>query len=105
MDLTDLFQFIGERFGLLPVYAIIIAAAGFSARDLRGLLMVLGILGGLYITLFQVFDLKQTLDVFGLSERFGLNADLANMIAAVIYVAGIGGLAHSLRRLFFRRKT
>jgi hypothetical protein len=103
MNAADIFQVIGERFGLLPVYALVIGAAGFSASSLRHLLTVLVMLAGLYITMFQAFDLKQGLDVFGLAERFGLNADIGNGVVAVIYVFGIGVAVYGVKRMFVRK--
>jgi hypothetical protein len=104
MDVSDFLTAFGAEYGLLPVYALIIGWAGFQASSLRHLLMMLGILSGVYIIMFRAFDLKKDLDVFGLSERFGLSHDTANGAAAGLYVFGIGFAAYGLKRLILRRK-
>ena len=81
MDAMDLLTQFGAEYGLLPVYALIIGWAGFSAHSLKHLLMMLGILTGVYVTMFRAFDLKQDLDIFGLAARFGLSHDVANGVA------------------------
>ncbi len=105
MDATDILIQFGAEYGLLPVYALIIGWAGFSAHTLKHLLMMLGILTGVYVTMFRAFDLKKDLDIFGLSERFGLSHDAANGVAAAIYVFGIGFAVYGLKRLVPRRKS
>lgn len=105
MDVTGFLQAIGERYGLLPVYALIIAAGGVQAASLRRLLPMLGILFSVYVVMFKAFDLKRDLDVFGLAEGFGLSADVANAIAAAIFVLVIGFAAYGVKRLFVRSKT
>ena len=105
MDATDILIQFGAEYGLLPVYALIIGWAGFSAYSLKHLLMMLGILTGVYVTMFRAFDLKKDLDIFGLSERFGLSHDAANGVAAAIYVFGIGFAVYGLKRLVLRRKS
>jgi hypothetical protein len=104
MGVIEFLQAIGERYGLLPVYAMIVAAGGFSAASLRNLLVVLSIMTGLYVTMFRAFNLGADLDVFGLAERFGLSADVANGLAAAVFVFGIGFAAYGLKRLVVRRK-
>lgn len=94
----------GAEYGLLPIYALIIGWAGFSAHSLKHLLMMLGILSGVYITMFRAFDLKKNLNIFGLSERFGLSHDTANGVAAGLYVFGIGFAIYGLKRLVLRLK-
>jgi hypothetical protein len=105
MDAMDLLTQFGAEYGLLPVYALIIGWAGFSANSVRHLLMVLGILTGVYVTMFRAFDLKKDLDIFGLSEHFGLSHDAANGVAAALYVFGIGFAVYGLKRLALRRKA
>jgi len=101
---NDLLTQFGAEYGLLPVYALIIAFAGFSAHSLKHLLMMLGISSGVYITMFRAFDLKKDLDIFGLAGRFGLSHDAANGIAAAIYVFAIGFAIYGLKRLVVRNK-
>jgi hypothetical protein len=54
--------------------------------------------------MFQAFDLKQTIDLFGLAQRLGLAPDIANAIAAVIYVVVIGGGVYGVKRILVRRR-
>ena len=61
---NDLLTQFGAEYGLLPVYALIIAFAGFSAHSLKHLLMMLGISSGVYIAMFRAFDLKKNLDIW-----------------------------------------
>jgi hypothetical protein len=105
MGVTDLFQAIGERYGLVPVYALIIAAGALSASNLRHLLMMLGIFAGLYVTLFRAFDLGRGFDVLNLAERFQLSADVANGLAAACFVFGLGFAVYGLKRLVVRKKA
>ena len=46
MGVTDLLQDIGEHYGLLPVYALIVGWAGLQASSLRHLLSMLAIMAG-----------------------------------------------------------
>jgi hypothetical protein len=46
--------------------------------------MMLGILTGVYAAMFRAFDLKKDLDIFGLSDGFGLSDDAANGVAAAL---------------------
>jgi hypothetical protein len=104
MDAMDLITQFGAEYGLLPVYALIIGFASLSAHSVKHLLMMLGILTGVYVTMFRAFDPKKDLDIFGLSARFGLSHDAANGIAAGLYVFGIGFAVFGLKRLILRLK-
>ena len=104
MDAMDLLSQLSAEFGLLPVYALIIGVAGFSALSVKHLLMMLGILTGVYVAMFRAFDLKKDLDIFGLSDRFGLSHDAANGVAAALYVFAIGFAVFGLKRLLLRLK-
>ena len=103
MGVTEFLQAIGERYGLLPVYALIVAWGGFSAGSLRNLLFVLSIMTGVYVTMFKAFNLGADLDVFGLAERFGLSTDIANGLAAAAFVFGLGFAAYGLKCLIRRK--
>lgn len=103
MGLTDFLTAIGEQYGLLPVYALIVAWAGVQAGTLRQLLTMLSIMTGVYVVMFRAFDLKRDLDVFGLAERFNLHPDAANGIAAASFVFGLGFAVYGLKRLVVRR--
>jgi hypothetical protein len=105
MGVTEFLQAIGERYGLLPVYALIIGFGGFTASSLRSLVFVLGIMLGVYVTMFRAFNLGAGVDVFELAARFQLSADVANGIAATIFVFGIGFAAFGLKRLLARKTT
>lgn len=104
MTLTDLFTLIAERYGLVPVYALIITAGAIQASSVRQLLPMLGIMLGVYAVMFKAFDLGRGVDVFGLAGRFGLGADAANGIAAAVFVFGLGFLVYGGKRLVVRRR-
>ena len=104
MGLSDFFQFVAERYGLVPVYALIIAAGAVQAGSVRQLLTILSIMAGVYVVMFKAFDLGRGFDVFGLAARFGLSADAANGLAAAAFVFGLGFLVYSAKRLIVRRK-
>lgn len=102
MDFNGFFQFIAEQYGLVAVYALIIAWAGFQANNVKHLLMLLSIMGGVFVVMFQTFDLKQDLDVFGIAERLGLNPNFANGVAALLLTYVLGFAVFGLKRLFHR---
>mgnify|MGYP003529949469 CR=1 FL=1 len=102
MEITDLFQIIAEQYGLVAVYALIVAWAGFQANSVKHLLMMLSIMGGVFVVMFQTFDLKRDLDVFGLAERFGLTPDFANAVAALLMTYVLGFAVFGVKRLFHR---
>jgi hypothetical protein len=105
MGVTEFLQAIGEQYGLLPVYALIVTWGGLQASSIRNLLFVLSIMVGVYATMFKAFDLKQGLDVFGLTERFALHSDVANGIAAAVFVFGLGFAAYGLKRVLMRKPS
>ena len=104
MTLTDLFTLIAERYGLVPVYALIITAGAVQAGSVRQLLTILAIMAGVYAVMFKAFDLGRGFDVFGLAARFGSSADVANGIAAAVFVFGLGFAVYGVKRLVVRRK-
>jgi hypothetical protein len=103
MGITDLLVLIGEKYGLLPVYALIVGWMGFSANSVRHLLTMLMIAAGVYVTMFRAFNLGADLDVFGLAERFGLHPDVANGVAAALFVFAIGFITYGMKRIFVRK--
>jgi hypothetical protein len=103
MGLTDFIGFIGENFGLLPIYAVIIVISAAQASSFRNLLTILTLQCGLYITMFQAFKLGKNLDVFGLTERLGIHPNLADGLAAALFVFGIGFTVYGVKRLFVRK--
>lgn len=103
MSLNDLFQLIAEKYGLLPVYALIVAWMGFSASTVRQLLTMLMIAAGVYVTMFRAFNLGADLDVFNFAERFHLHPDVANGVAAALFVFGLGFAVYGVKRLIVRK--
>ena len=103
MSLNDLFQMIAETYGLLPVYALIVAYMGFSASSVRQLLTMLMIAAGVYVTMFRAFNLSADLDVFKLAERFGLHRNVANGVAGALFVFVLGFAVYGLKRLIVRK--
>jgi hypothetical protein len=103
MGVSDMLQLIGERYGLLPVYALVVGWGALQAGGVRQLVTMLAIMAGVYVVMFRAFDLKADLDVLGLSERFGLHADVANGLAAVLFVFGLGFAIYGVKRVFVRK--
>lgn len=102
MDLNDLFTLIAEKYGLLPVYALIVAWMGVSASTVRQLLTMLMIAAGVYVTMFRAFNLGGDLDVFGLAARFNLHPDVVNGVSAALFVFGLGFAVFGVKRLLVR---
>lgn len=96
-------KIIGEQFGLVPLYALIIAFLGFSASNLKHLLMILSILCGLYITMFKSFNLKAKFGVIDVTQFLPVSQDTGNMIVAAVFVYIIGIAAFGLKRAFISR--
>jgi len=103
MGITDLFTLIAEKYGLLPVYALIVAWMGVAASTVRQLLTMLMIAAGVYVTMFRAFNLGGSLDVFGLAARFNLHPDVANGVAAALFVFGLGFAVYGAKRLIVRK--
>ena len=102
MGLNDLFQLIAARYGLVCVYALIVAGGAVQAGSVRQLLAMGSIMLGVYGVMFKAFDLGRSFDVFGLAARFGLSADVANGLAAAVFVFGLGFLVYGAKRLVAR---
>ena len=102
-DLNDLFVLIAERYGLLPVYALIVGWMGLTAGNVRQLLFMLMIAAGVYVTMFRAFDLGGDLDVFGLAARFSLHPDVINGVGAAVFVFGLGFAVYGFKRLVVRK--
>lgn len=103
MNATEFLTAIGERYGLLPVYALVVAWGALQASSVRQLLMMLGIMSGVYVTMFKAFNLGQGFDVFGLAARFHLAPDVAKGIAGAAFVFGLGFAVYGLKRLVVRK--
>lgn len=103
MDLNALLTLIAEKYGLLPVYALIVTFAGLTAGSVKQLLFMLGIMAGVYVTMFKAFNLGSGLDIFGLAARFNIHQDAANGIAAAVFVFGLGFAVFGVKRLFVRK--
>ena len=105
-DVTKLAEYVGEHYGLLPAYAIIISMGAFIATSRKHLLFILSIMAGVYVVMFQSFNLQAKLLPFDLSALlaghelpFGLTMDHVNKVAALIFVYIIGFAVYSLKRL------
>ena len=101
--MTDFFQVIGERYGLVPVYALIVAGGAIQSASVRQLVPMLAIMLGVFAVMFKAFDLGRGFDEFGLAKRFALSADVANGIAAAVFVFGLGFVVYGAKRLVVRR--
>jgi hypothetical protein len=103
MGLNDFFELIATNYGLLPVYALIIAFAGVTAGSVKHLLTMLAIMAGVYVTMFRAFNLGAGLDIFNLAARFNLHPDVANGVAAALFVFGLGFAVYGVKRLVIRK--
>ncbi len=105
-DVVKLANYVGEHYGLLPAYAIIISMGAFMAHSIKHLLLVLSIMGGVYVTMFQAFNLQAKVLPFdgsallaGHTLPAGVTMDHVNKIAALVFVYIIGFAVYSLKRL------
>lgn len=96
--MTELITEFVAQFGLIPLYAVITALQGFKARDFQHLIFVLGLLCGVYITMFKTFNLKMQLGVIDISSYLPVSQDIGNIIMAVLFVYIIGFAAYAVRR-------
>jgi hypothetical protein len=98
--MTDLMTAFAEQFGLLPLYAVIIAFGGFTATQFRNLITIMTIMSGVYITMFKAFNLGAQFGPINLARYLPVSQGVGNMISAVIFVYAIGFTAYGLKRLF-----
>jgi len=98
--MNEAMKFVAEQFGLVPLYAIIIAVAGFGAGGFKHLIFVLGILSGVYITMFKAFNLKAQFGPIDITQYVPVTQDVGNMIMAVIFVYTLGFVAYGAKRVF-----
>jgi hypothetical protein len=98
--MTDIMKVIAEQFGLVPLYALIMASAGFTASSFKHLIFVLGILSGIYVTMFKAFNLKAQFGPVDITQYVPVTEDVGNMIVAVGFVYIIGFAAYSAKRMF-----
>ncbi len=98
--MTDVMQTIADQFGLVPLYALIIAFAGLTAGSLKHLIFVLGILSGVYITMFKTFDLRAQFGPVDITQYVPVSQDAGNMIVAVMLVYAVGFAAYGAKRAF-----
>lgn len=89
-----------EQFGLIPLYAAIVAYSGFTASGVRHLIFVLGILCGIYVTLFKALNLKMQLGLVDFMQYLPVSQDVGNIIVAVLFVYLIGFAAYGVKRMF-----
>jgi hypothetical protein len=99
-EMTDLMKVFAEQFGLLPLYAVIIAFGAFNAAHFRSLITILTIFCGLYITMFKAFNLGAQFGPANVGRYLPVSQDVGNMISAVIFVYAIGFAAYGAKRLF-----
>jgi hypothetical protein len=105
-DAVKLANYVGEHYGLLPAYAIIISMGALMATSRKHLLFVLSIMAGVYVAMFQAFNLQAKLLPFDMSAFLaghelpsGLTMDHVNKIAALIFVYVLGFSVYGLKRV------
>jgi hypothetical protein len=110
--LVKLAEYVGEHYGLLSAYAIIISIAGLFANSLRHLLFMLSIMAGVYIVMFQSFNFKAKLWPFNLGGSLSdlhlpvqLTESQIDKIVAVIFVYIIGFTVYGLRGVVVPRSA
>ncbi len=105
-EAVNLASYIGEHYGLLPAYAIIISTGAFMSHSIKHLLFMLSIMAGVYITMFQAFNLQAKVLPFDASALLagqtlpaGVTMDLVNKAAALVFVYILGFAVYGLKRL------
>ncbi len=98
--MTDLMKEFGAQFGLVPLYAVIIAYGGFTASNIRNLLFVLSIMCGVYITMFKAFNLKARFGMIDVTQYLPVSSDTGNLLVAAAFVYVIGFAAYGAKRMF-----
>lgn len=98
--MMDLMKEIAAQFGVLPLYAVLIATGAFSAGSLRHLIMMMGLFCGLYITMFKTFNLGAQFGPANIGNYLPVSPDVGNAISAVIFVYAIGFAVYGIKRLF-----
>ena len=105
-EAVKLANWVGANYGLLPAYAIIISMGAIIATSAKHLSFMLAIMAGVYVVMFQAFNLQAKLlpfDISGVLAGYplpaGLSTDLFNKIAAIIFVYVIGFAVYGLKRL------
>jgi hypothetical protein len=111
-DVVKSANYVGEHYGLLPVYAIIIAFAGIISANRKHLLVMLSIMGGVYVAMFKEFNLQGKLFSFDIltflpthEPPFGLTLDQVNKVAALVFVYVIGFTVYGVKRLAFPKEA
>jgi hypothetical protein len=103
--MMDLMKEFAAQFGLLPLYAVIIAFGAFSAGQFRNLVTMLAIMCGVYIAMFKAFNLGAQFGPVNIGNYLPVSPDVGNMISAVIFVYAIGFAAYGLKRLFVAQEA
>jgi hypothetical protein len=105
-EAVKLANYVGEHYGLLPAYAIVISMGALMATGIKHLLFMLSIMAGVYIAMFQAFNLQAKLLPFDVSPLLaghalpaGVTMDHINKIAALIFVYAVGFAVYGLKRL------
>jgi hypothetical protein len=104
-EAVKLANWVAANYGLLPAYAIIISAGALMAHSLKHLSFMLGIMGGVYVVMFQTFNLQAKLLPFDLAHALagyqlpaGISLDLLNKVVAFVFVYLIGYTVYGLKR-------
>ncbi len=90
-----------EEFGLLPLYTVIVVFLGFAAWKFKHLFYVLAIACGVYITMFQAFNLKANFGGLDVTQFIPVSQDIGNMIMATVFVYAIGISAYIMKSILF----
>ena len=104
--IMKLVNYVGAHYGLLPAYAIVISMGAIMSISRKHLLFVLSVMAGVYVVMFQAFNLQAKLVPFDISGLlpvqhlpFDLTMDQVNKSAALVFVYVIGFAVYGLKRL------
>ncbi|MGH1349276.1 MAG: hypothetical protein ACRBBN_00490 [Methyloligellaceae bacterium] len=96
--MVDIIKVFAEQFGLVALYAVIVLYMGFTANGLKHLIFMLGIVCGVFITMFQAFNLKSQFGFLDVTQFVPVSQDIGNIAVAVVFVYVLGFVAYGLKQ-------
>ncbi len=103
--MADVIKLFAEQFGLIALYTVIILYMGFSAGSWKHLFLMLGIASGVFITMFQVFNLKAQFGFLDVTQFIPVSQDIGNMTVAAVFVYVLGFTSYGVKRAVIPREA